>query len=54
METADIPMTRGSSDVEITNEDTAHHFLRYQGYIVHFEFSPQGQTENQANIVEVT
>jgi len=32
METADIPMTQESSHVEITNEDNAHHFLRYQGY----------------------
>jgi hypothetical protein len=39
METAHIHTTRESSHVEITNEDTAHHFLRYQGYCslwIHF------------------
>jgi hypothetical protein len=31
METADIPTTQESSHVDITDEDTAHHFVRYQG-----------------------
>jgi hypothetical protein len=31
METADIPMTRESSRVEITNEDNTYHFIWYQG-----------------------
>jgi hypothetical protein len=39
METADIPMTQDSSHVEITNEDTAHHFLHIKSS-VHFEFIP--------------
>jgi hypothetical protein len=30
LETAHIPTIRGSSHVEITNEENAHHFLRYQ------------------------
>jgi hypothetical protein len=38
--------------VGITNEDRAHQYLRYQGY-VHLEFIPQGQTVNQAYYVEV-
>jgi hypothetical protein len=32
MEIADVPMTQESSHVEITNEDKAHHFLRYEEY----------------------
>jgi hypothetical protein len=32
METADIPMAQECSQVEMTNEENAHHFLRYQGY----------------------
>jgi hypothetical protein len=32
MQTANIPMTQGSSPAEITNEDNACHFLQYQGY----------------------
>jgi hypothetical protein len=32
METADMPQTQESSHVEITNEDTVRHSLRYQGY----------------------
>jgi len=30
--TDDIPTTQENSHVEITNEDNAHHFLRYKGY----------------------
>jgi len=52
METADIPMTQESSRVEITNEDSSHCFLLYQGF-VHFEFIPQGQEDNQAYYVEI-
>jgi len=32
METVNIPMTQDSLHVEITDENNAHHFLRYQGY----------------------
>jgi alpha-L-fucosidase len=52
METAVIPTTQESSHVEITNEDNAHKFFRYQG-IVHSEFIPQGQSINQAYYVEI-
>jgi hypothetical protein len=31
METANIPTTQESSYIEITNEENANHFLRYQG-----------------------
>jgi hypothetical protein len=30
-ETADIPKIQETSNVEITNEDNAHHFFQYQG-----------------------
>jgi hypothetical protein len=49
---ANIPMTQESSRVEITNEDSSHCFLLYQGF-VHFEFIPQGQEDNQAYYVEI-
>jgi len=52
METAEIPMTQGSSHVEITNKDTIHHFFAINGTI-HFEFIPHGHTMNQANCVEI-
>jgi hypothetical protein len=32
LQTADTSTTQGSSHVEITKEDNAYHFLRYQGY----------------------
>jgi hypothetical protein len=50
MVTPDIPTTQESSHVEITKEDTAHHFLPYQG-IVHFAFITQGETANQTYYV---
>jgi hypothetical protein len=53
METTDIPTTQDGSHVEITNEDDAHHLLRYQRYCVHFEFIPRSQTVNQAYYVKI-
>jgi len=32
IETDDFPTTQEGSHVEITNEDTVHYFLQYQGY----------------------
>jgi hypothetical protein len=51
METADIPMTQFSFCVEITNEDSAYHLLRYQGYCslwIHFT-----RPNNQANYLQI-
>jgi len=52
METTDILTTQESLHVKITNENIAHHFLRYQG-IVCMEFIPQDQTVNQAYHMEI-
>jgi hypothetical protein len=30
----DFPMTPENFHVEITNEENAHHFLRYKGYLI--------------------
>jgi len=50
MVTSDIHTTQESSHVEITNEDNAHHFIRYQGFC---SLIPHGQTVNQAYYVEI-
>jgi hypothetical protein len=46
------PMTQENLQVNITNVDTAHHFLQYQGYF-HSEFIPHSQTVNPAYYVEI-
>jgi hypothetical protein len=38
--------------VEVTYEDSAHHFFVIKG-IVHFEFIPQGQRVSQAYYLEI-
>jgi hypothetical protein len=50
---ADVPMTHEGSHVEIRDEKSIHHFIRYQGYFVHFEFMSQGQTLNRAPYTEI-
>jgi hypothetical protein len=51
MQTVNIPTAQESSHVEITYEDSAHHFFTVKG--IYSEFIPQGPTVNQADDVAI-